>query len=542
MAVSQQLMYNYKFDQLVSDSVLVDVVSGNNGILKGNIGSTSLSDGPLEGVKYKWSTGDTTATISVAPKVTTKYYVTVSSGVITRTDSVLVQVRVPIFNPLLDTILVCGLNYKLNASTGFKSYKWNTNDTTSSITINRSGRYALTVLDSNACYYKDSTYVSFLSAQLNFRDTTISKGSLINLTANSKPKVINNLFGGSNYFEMPLPGPLGANPRTFAYWIKTGNQLPMTVLTYGSSANGGYDLMDLCLNLNMSYGADNAGCSYNKGVSFFANAFGATFGKPVADSSWHHIAYVMGANNHTEFANMDVYVDGKLVSKGGNGVPFCGHNWQANSNWTFNTSSSKMRVGYKYGTNNPYTNYYKGSLSDLGVWSTALDSSQISSIIKGGAMSVSQQLMYNYKFDQLVSDSVLVDVVSGNNGILKGSLGSTSLSDGPLEGVKYKWSTGDTTATISVAPKVTTKYYVTVSNGIFSCVDSMIVRVDNFHNRNINVEGIAFSSNYPVANTVYWTVGTITYTNNLGNAASKQISAQKKQNCGIYWSRWMEGI
>jgi hypothetical protein len=39
------------------------------------------------------------------------------------------------------------------------------------------------------------------------------------------------------------------------------------------------------------------------------------------------------------------------------------------------------------------------------------------------------------------------------------------------------WSTGDTTASINVTPTQTTTYYVTISNGIHSCVDSVTVRV-----------------------------------------------------------------
>jgi len=39
------------------------------------------------------------------------------------------------------------------------------------------------------------------------------------------------------------------------------------------------------------------------------------------------------------------------------------------------------------------------------------------------------------------------------------------------------WSTGDTTSSITVSPTQTTTYYVTVSNGIHSCVDSVTVRV-----------------------------------------------------------------
>jgi gliding motility-associated-like protein len=43
----------------------------------------------------------------------------------------------------------------------------------------------------------------------------------------------------------------------------------------------------------------------------------------------------------------------------------------------------------------------------------------------------------------------------------------------------YQWSTGDSTSSISVSPDTTTTYYVTISNGIHSCVDSVTVTVNN---------------------------------------------------------------
>ncbi len=45
------------------------------------------------------------------------------------------------------------------------------------------------------------------------------------------------------------------------------------------------------------------------------------------------------------------------------------------------------------------------------------------------------------------------------------------------EPAAVSWSTGDTTSSITVSPTQTTTYYVTVSNGIHSCVDSVTVTV-----------------------------------------------------------------
>ncbi len=74
-------------------------------------------------------------------------------------------------------------------------------------------------------------------------------------------------------------------------------------------------------------------------------------------------------------------------------------------------------------------------------------------------------------------DSVLVDLL--NIGI---SPGDTAICAGETVelttmGPVVLWSTGETTASISVSPTATTTYAVTVSNGITSCTDSVTVTV-----------------------------------------------------------------
>ncbi|MFC2101326.1 LamG-like jellyroll fold domain-containing protein, partial [Bacteroidota bacterium] len=46
----------------------------------------------------------------------------------------------------------------------------------------------------------------------------------------------------------------------------------------------------------------------------------------------------------------------------------------------------------------------------------------------------------------------------------------------------YIWSTSDTTSSINVSPTVTTTYYVTVSNGITNCIDSVTITVNPLPN------------------------------------------------------------
>ncbi len=58
-----------------------------------------------------------------------------------------------------DTIKICGSSYLLSAGSGFSSFVWSTNATTSSINVGSSGWYKCTVSNSAGCVGKDSVYV-----------------------------------------------------------------------------------------------------------------------------------------------------------------------------------------------------------------------------------------------------------------------------------------------------------------------------------------------------------------------------------------------
>ena len=136
------------------------------------------------GLTYLWSTGDTTATIDVTPSVTTTYYVTISNGIVSCTDSLVVTVNTP---PVLDlgadTLGFCGVDSALiSAPAGFASYLWSTGATTPDVYVREDGWYALTVTDAAGCTARDSVLVSILRASLQQGDTTICAGEPLTLT------------------------------------------------------------------------------------------------------------------------------------------------------------------------------------------------------------------------------------------------------------------------------------------------------------------------------------------------------------------------
>ena len=116
--------------------------NGNTGFIKADAGKDqticSGSSAALTasgGSSYKWSTGATTKSITVSPKSTTTYSVTVSEGASSGTDEVLVTVNaLPVANAGADVSIEAGQSTTLTASGG-DTYLWSTGETTASITV-----------------------------------------------------------------------------------------------------------------------------------------------------------------------------------------------------------------------------------------------------------------------------------------------------------------------------------------------------------------------------------------------------------------------
>ena len=140
------------------------------------------------GISYEWSTTETIDTIQVNPIVTTTYIVTVTdTNFCSNTDTVIVTVnQLPPANAGTD-ISICDGSLGSLLATGGIIYKWSTDATTDTITINPSlnTTYTVTVTDASNCSNTDEVVVAINplpNADAGLNDT-ICNGDTITLIA-----------------------------------------------------------------------------------------------------------------------------------------------------------------------------------------------------------------------------------------------------------------------------------------------------------------------------------------------------------------------
>jgi gliding motility-associated-like protein len=399
-----------------------------------------------------WSTGATTNSITVSPTQTTTYYVTVTDGITTCTDSVRVTVSdIGAFNPLSDTTRVCGKSTSFDAGSGYASYLWNNGATIQTIPATTSGFYKVTVTNAAGCTASDSTYLSLVNANIINNDTTICKGSSITLS-------IDSLFPGRTVCNA---NQLPANLRNglVGYWPFCGNANDESGNGNNGTVNGATLASDRFSSINGAY-------QFNGTNSYID--FGNLDYVSTGVSGEYTVSFWLKMNAFTPQA-----VGGQAILFGdeiyqNNGVIF-----QMHSQWGFGV--------YIAGT----PGYYTMQLPPLNQWqfyTVTQNASGIELFINGvywGRLTANTNVETSYPtrvgyFYQIPSrplDGVMDDIIVHNRRLTNTEISSLFNSS------SVTWSTGATTNSITVSPTQTTTYYVIVTDGITTCTDSVKVTV-----------------------------------------------------------------
>ena len=402
---------------------------------------------------YLWSNGATTPNINVSPSTTTTYTCTVTTNGVSCTDAATVVVSNPVIDLGAD-VTVCGTSTTLTAPSGYDSYLWSNGGTTNTTTVTTNGTYSCTVTQ-GVCSASDSIDVTLIDATITASDSIVCAGETVTLSvpqggssstacaalptnlqtglvgywpfcgnANDVSGNGNNLInngavltvdqngiansayhfnGSSDYFSVLNSQPFDLNNEiSFSIWLKPDDVRHASIidrLPFSTNSEIGYRL-SLRSNGEIWSGFGSGGI----GVAAQSGSYHYTAG------NWMNISVVYTVNN-----TMRVYV---------NGVFIC----QQNISGAFSTNEP-FEIG-RWAQAGGVSEFYYGSLDDLGAWNRALTPSEI------------QQLY---------------------------TLGQTT----------YLWSNGATTPTVNVSPTTTTTYTCTVTTNGVSCTDTVTVVVGN---------------------------------------------------------------
>jgi hypothetical protein len=121
-------------------------ISGSNAICSGNSATFTASGG----VSYVWSSGETTASITVTDNVLREVTVTDANGCTSTAVKTLTVHANPVADIQGDDDACAGGTITLTASGG-TTYTWSTAQTSSSINVTASGTRTVTVTDGNGC-------------------------------------------------------------------------------------------------------------------------------------------------------------------------------------------------------------------------------------------------------------------------------------------------------------------------------------------------------------------------------------------------------
>lgn len=169
----------------VFDSILVSIYPspalnlGPDTILCGS--SIFLLDAGPGTVSYLWSTGATSQSISIVNSGL--YFVMISDGTCTATDSILVTLGSPLVVNLGNDFTICqGNPVILDAGPAPQQFLWSTGDTTRTIQVSSPGIYSVTAW--NSCTADSDTVQLFLypvASVFSGNDTTLCEGDTLYL-------------------------------------------------------------------------------------------------------------------------------------------------------------------------------------------------------------------------------------------------------------------------------------------------------------------------------------------------------------------------
>jgi len=481
-------------------------VTGNTTFCVG--GSVTLTANP--GTSYVWSNGATTQAINVT--TSGNYVVTVNnSGCAASSAPTVVTVSNPsvTITPAGPTSFCQPSNVVLNATAGFNSYLWSSGATTASLTAATTGSYTVTATDAVGCTASSTISVTANTGSASIAaltDSVLCSGDSILLTANA----------GTNYNwsnGATTQSVWASAAGLFTVQVTNANGCTATSLpkqVYSSSATAVITSpaadTTICIGSNLNLSASGGG-NYLWSNGSTASALSLS---PLVTGTY--TVTVTNADGCVDVTNVKVTVnDPQVTISTSDPLAFC--------------SGSSVTISATSGFST-----YTWSTSQVGVSSVSINNTATVSVIvtdADGCTASSNSL-------QTQVSSATVNVTLSSDPVL--CPGETiSLQSTPA--VNYTWSTGATTASISVGPGNYT-VSITDANGC-TAVSNSIVLTQSIPGASISsASGILSfcpdSSLELIANngaSYLWSNGATTQSIIVVDAATYDVTVTNNDNC-----------
>ncbi|WP_370391201.1 Ig-like domain-containing protein [uncultured Winogradskyella sp.] len=399
------------------------------------------------GTSYLWSTGETTSSITVSPNTTTTYSVTVSNNSgDTDSDEVIVTVNpIPVPQVTENQTICSGESVTLTASGG-DIYLWSSGETSASITVSptEDTEYTVEVI-SNGCSSTANTTVTVNeSPQLSVsNDITIVTGDSVTLTAS----------GADNYEwnTGDLASSITVSPSETTTYLVTGfigNCSATAEVTVSVEevfvASAGED-QRICQN-----SGSNVELTASAGDSYLWNTGETTqtiYVSPLSTTTYS-VTVTSGIQQFSDEVMVFVDPNPNVVISNGDSVDILDGDFitlSASGANSYEWSNGATQPNIAVSPSQTTTYEVRGYINDC------YDEKQVT-------VNVYPEVVANAGEDQAVcvGESVVLTATGGDD---------------------YLWSNGETTASIEVAPNVTTDYTVTVFNAMDFDEDTVRVEV-----------------------------------------------------------------
>ncbi|MDB4656255.1 HYR domain-containing protein, partial [Flavobacteriales bacterium] len=340
----------------------------------------------------------------------------------------------------------------LYSSNVFDDILWTTGETTETITVSptETTSYSVTV-DNGFSLCLDEVDVEVLNAQITQNDTTICAGNTVQLSVD-QPGLSQYLnpnidYGsvsdieGNDYATVTIGNQvwMAENLRTATY--SNGDPIPQVqgAISWGATNNGAW-----CVKT-----APNWEATYGK----FYNHKAVRETRNVCPSGWH-VPFISEWDTLITVLGDPIELGGEL--KNTDTLLWDSPNVGASNSSGFSGLPAGLRSGF-FGSVN-----FSGEGSDANWWTADVPTSSGS----------------NPKYKRLRSSDAVLDQLGrlGRSGLSVRCIKDDTTSQA-YNAIQYLWSNGSTQAGISVSPTETTTYTVTITNGITTCMDSVIITV-----------------------------------------------------------------